>query len=304
MNIFRSKQMRQINLFVDEEDIEGLTIALTRMGTLQFVEERGNRSGGTWSSLARRYGSLERRLDDLLDALEIAREETSPPEELHPSQDIDSMQDSVKEAEESVHDLQEREKAAEHAVERSNLLVEEMELLAPMDIPVERLRELEHLHLTVGTIPAEELASLRASLFHISFVIIPALEYDGRVLIFTATTREHGAILDRALASAYFDQLALPQEATGYPDEVMDELQSRLADAKDRLGAIKQERKQVTREWRERLLALWRRARADAKVAETIGQFSREGEMYLVRGNVPEDALDDLLQKVRGITGD
>jgi vacuolar-type H+-ATPase subunit I/STV1 len=304
MNIFRSKQMRQINLFVDEEDIEELTIALTRMDALQLIEERQNRSGGTWSSLARRYGALERRLDDLLDALEIPRKEAPPPKDLHPSQDIDPMQDTVQKAEQSVHDLQERENAAEHAFERANLLVEEMQLLEPMDIPVERLRELEHLHLTVGTIPTEELASLRASLFHISFAIIPALEYDGRVLIFAASTREHSAILDRALASAYFDQLQLPQEASGYPDQVMDELQSRLANAEDHLNAVKQEHQQTVEEWGEQLLSMWRRARADVQVANTISGFGREGDMYLVRGQVPESALDKVVERAKAITGD
>jgi vacuolar-type H+-ATPase subunit I/STV1 len=96
--------------------------------------------------------------------------------------------------------------------------------------------------------------------------------------------------------------LRLPQEAAGHPEQLMDELQTRLADANDHLAAVKQERQHLAGRWEEELLELLRCAKADAEVADTISQFAHEGQAYLVRGQVSENALHDLLQKVEAVT--
>jgi V/A-type H+-transporting ATPase subunit I len=299
--------MHKVNIFVPQENIEELTTALARLGTLQLIKESefegwGGEAGGTWSDLSSRYSSLERRLNNLLDALEIPRKEGPLPKELRPSEAVQQMEDTTREAEATVHDWQNRQRAADRAAERSRLLVEEMQLLRPMQIPVEKLREMKHLHLTIGTIPAENLASLWVPLFRMHFAIIPVLEYDSRVLIFAASTREHGVILDRALASAFFDPLRIPEDVSGHPEEAVDQLESRLADAEGRLRALEQERRQIVEQQGEDLLALWRRARADARIAHAISEFGREGQIYLVIGWIPHGALDELVHTVREIT--
>jgi V/A-type H+-transporting ATPase subunit I len=299
--------MRKVNIFVPQENIEELTIALAQLGTLQLIKESefegwGGETGGTWSDLASRYSSVERRLSNLLDALDIPRKEGPLPQELRPSQAVQQVENITREAEKKVHDWQDRQRAADRAAEHSRLLVEEMQLLRPMQIPVEQLREMKHLHLTVGTIPAENLASLWVPLFRMHFVIIPVLEYDSRVLIFAASTEEHGVILDRALASAFFDPLQIPEDVSGHPEEAIDQLQSRLADAETRLRDLEQERQRIVEQQGEDLLTLWRRARADARIASAISDFGREGQIYLVIGWIPRNALDELVHTVREIT--
>ena len=71
--------------------------------------------------------------------------------------------------------------------------MEQMRLLAPLEVPVEQLANLKRLHLVVGTMPTANLARIQTALFRIPFVIIPAYTHADRTLVFAATSQEYAA---------------------------------------------------------------------------------------------------------------
>lgn len=306
--MFKSIPMRKINVFVLEEHVEDVTVALARLKAFHVTGtpniEKWTEAGGRWSGLADQYHTQTRRLAAVLQTLQIERTEAPAPAPLEPRSDVFRIEDGLYDAEREAQAWSDRRHATEQNLEQLRLLRQSVRQLAPLDVPVERLRELEYLYLSVGTMRAANLADLEIALFRIPFVIIPVHEHDDRVLIFAASAQEHGAILERALQSAYMEPLELPDELTGSPGDVLDELEGRIAEADQRLTRLEEERDQLAQKHGERLLSLWRQARSNAAVAETMSQFSRHGRIYLLAGWVPEPRLEDVIAVIRETTDD
>lgn len=299
--------MRKVNIFVSEENVLDITIALGRLGVLHLDEaevDEGWQSsaGGYWSEQADRYASLERRLRNALDTLGISREGVEVPDQLVPKEDARMIEEKVRDVEEDLDEWQERKRAAKRTRERLELVVEESRLLSPLEISMEALQELDHLHLAIGTIPKEDLTGLQMAIFRIPFVIIPIFERKDRALIFAATTKDNAAILDLALKSAFFEPLELPEGVSGSPDEVLADLEKRLQEVEKQLAHLEEERQQMAEERGDRLLEWWRRSQGDARVTDLIGRFGRHGETYLIVGWVPEQDLDGLIKTVSEVT--
>ena len=303
--MFMSERMREVNLFILDEDVEAVIAALARLGVLQLEEEGGHRDAsqeGRWSGLAGAYTAQYRRLTELLATLEITPQETPLPDQPDIDGELSRIAATVHEAEEAIEGWQQRTQDATREQERLQLNIEQLRLLTPLDLPVERLTQLHSLYLTVGTMPGANLARIQTSLFRIPFVIVPAYEHGPRTLIFAATTQEHAPILDRALHSAFFETITLPQGVTGSPSQALAELAHRLRDVQEQLSTLNQERGQLADAWRVRLLTAWNWARAGTVLAEAIQRSTLQGRIYLVSGWVPTSALDSLIATVQDVT--
>lgn len=305
--MFSSAPMRKVNIFVSEENILDLTIALGRLEVLHLDEAEvaegwESSTGGYWSEQANRYASLERRLRNSLDTLGVSREGVDAPDQLVPREDARVIEEKIRDVEEELDDWQERKRAAKRARERLELVVEGTRLLSPLEISMEALQELDHLHLAIGTIPREDLSGLQMAIFRIPFVIIPTIERRERVLIFAATTQDNAAIMDLALRSAFFEPLELPKGVSGSPDEVLADLEKRLQEVEERLAQLEEERRQMAEARGDRLLEWWRRSQGNAQVTGLIDRFGRHGETNLIVGWVPERDLDGLIKTVSEVT--
>ncbi|HBY95383.1 MAG: hypothetical protein M5U01_42685 [Ardenticatenaceae bacterium] len=304
--MFAPAQMYEVNIFILEGDVEKVALALARLSAVQLadaeaLEEWAGEGTGRWAGLASIYATQERRLLDLLQALQIA-ESGIPPPCLEPGNDVARIEEVLQEAERVVQDWRHRKEAADRQARRLRLVREQIRLLAPLDVPVERLRQLRYLHLTVGTIPSANLARLQTALFRIAFVIIPVYAYDDRTLIFAASTHEHAPILDRALRSAFLEPLDPPQDVTGSPAQALTQLEERLEATQGALTELEAERERLAQTWGPSLLALWQQARTDAALADAIRRFGRHGQIYLVVGWVPAHALNQVIQTVQDVT--
>lgn len=303
--MFMSERMREVNLFILDEDVEAVIAALARLGVLQLEEEGGHRDAsqeGRWSGLAGAYTAQYRRLTELLATLEIAPQETTLLDQPDIDGELSRIAATVHEAEQAIEGWQQHTQDATREQERLQLNIEQLRLLTPLDLPVERLTQLHSLYLTVGTMPGANLARIQTSLFRIPFVIVPAYEHGPRTLIFAATTQEHAPILDRALHSAFFETITLPQGVTGSPSQALAELEHRLRDLQGQLSTLNQERSQLADAWRVRLLTAWNWARAGTVLAEAIQRSTLQGRIYLVSGWAPTSALDSLIATVQDVT--
>jgi V/A-type H+-transporting ATPase subunit I len=301
--VFNPTSMFRLNIFVPERDIQAVTVTLGRLEKLHLIDTRyvegWERQTDDWAERADQYASMRRRLDSLLDTLGFNPRQ-APAKKIPESVDsLHAIREQVTDLEQTVQKWQQREQSAQDEAERLRLLLEGMNLLRPLDISIDKLHEFEHIHFTVGMLPEENLSRLRAALFRIPFVIIPAYEYEGYVLIFAGSTQEGGPILVRALKSALFSPLELPEDIKGPPDEILKELNARLEEVESELEALDRERRELIEERREHLLSLWRGVRDEEVVSEVISRFGRHGEVFLISGWVPEGAVDDMIAEVK-----
>jgi V/A-type H+-transporting ATPase subunit I len=296
--------MQKVNIFVARDDIVDVIIALGRFHSLDLIEG-GNEGewqadrGGCWGQLSDRYESLARRLSSLIDVLDLARDDASEPQELAPASNTERFEHEVSQIEDLVQDWQENRRQAERRVEQLGLIVQGLRDLAPLDLSLEDISSLERLHVVFGTLPEDSSSDLRVVLFRIPFVLVPFADRDGAVLILAASARENAPILDRALKSAWFHPLALPEDATGRPVDLIGRYEERLKEAEQELKQLQDQKTALAREHGPKILSAWLRAESAATVAGTIGRLPRRGKIYVIPGWVPQSELDHLLEAVR-----
>jgi len=300
--------MHRVNIFLQEQDVEEVMVALARLEVLDVGEsaEQARWSANEdshWSDLTDTYTSQAHRLESLLTTLKIPHPEQQPPEELHPSNDVVRIRSTLTEVEQEVHAWQENTAEIEEQLKCLQLLQRSMQLLQPLDISVEDMHNLKFLHLVMGTLPRENFDNLQYILFRIPFVIVPIELDNERLLVFAATDQDDAPILDRALNSIFMEPLELPEDLAGTPAQVIPTLQAQQAEAEQRRKDLAQEREDLAKNWGETLLTLWRQARSNALVTRTISRLGYREGIYLITGWVPEwRALEKVMKTVEGIT--
>src|SRR5690606_11288416 len=138
-----------------------------------------------------------------------------------PTRDRLDLESDLLRFEARVGGWQDEASAAQAAVTDLTLAARQLELLAPLEAPVEDLRTLRHEHITIGTLPAKNVARVAAALFQVPFVLLPLERRGARTLVAAATAAEDAHVLDRALRSAFFEPVELPAHVTGRPPEAL-----------------------------------------------------------------------------------
>lgn len=298
--------MLEANFFVLDPDVEVVTTALARMEVLQLEDTapEGWAPSPEWTALANSYGNLALRLGEILKMLgcePILR--PAPEGDLHPARDWRDIEGRLAGMETRVQALQRQLKETKQEWERLKLSESEVQLLLPLDVPVEDLRHLRYQTAAIGIMPSENVPRVAEALFQIPFILIPLQSQKDRTLLLAASSTENAAILERALKSAFFEPIALPPEALGRPAEALQSLRRKAQEIEDRLNNLDHEQKRMASELLPELSALWRRVTADGKVAEAIRRFPKHGEVSLISGWVPARDLEKAKRAVESAAG-
>lgn len=303
--MFRPERMCEVNLFIYEEDIQAVTQALAQLGQLQIEpqsEVKGSTRQSNWQSLAASYAAQEQQLAELLNSLQVERVTTAFPEMLDVSNDLSQLSSTLQQAKSAIDNWQRRYHTAQDELSRLRLLIEQLRLLAPLNIPVEEMTALHDLHLTVGAMPTANLTRIQTALFRIPFVIIPAFKIGTRTLVFAATTPIHAPILDRALHSAFFEPIPIPEEVRGLPAQALAESEKQAVAITAKIAELDEQRVQLAATWQEPLLLAWNRARACHILSEAIRAFQLHGQVYLIAGWAPTSSLQRLVSVVQEVS--
>jgi V/A-type H+-transporting ATPase subunit I len=299
--------MLEVSMFVLEPDVEAVTSALARAEILQLedVQPEDWTPSGEWADLSTRYTSCRQRLGEMLSALGIARHLRNQRAEadLHPSRDWRDIEAGLAAIESSVFSLQNRLRETEHRLERLKLGESQVQLLLPLEVPVEDLRRLRSQSLTLGFMPTENVSRVAEALFQIPFVLIPLQQRGDRTLVLASASSENAAVLERALKSALLEPIDVPVEAMGRPAEALALLRREIGTAQRQIDELHREREQLAAHLGSKLENLSNRARADGKLADAIRHFPKHGDVFLITGWVPEDVVDQLKSAVEHAVG-
>jgi V/A-type H+/Na+-transporting ATPase subunit I len=300
------ERMLEVDLFVLEPDLEAVTAALARLEDFQLQDAapEGWTPAPEWTASANRYDSLGLRLHEMLESLGLKPGlELEPGEELLPTQDWREIEPQTAALESRVQSWQRRFKEVAQELEKLKLSESQVQLLLPLDAPVEDLRRLEHQTVMAGVLPTSNVSRVAEALFQIPFVLIPLQRRKDQTLVLAASSSENAAILDRALKSAFFEPIALPPEASGKPPEALEALKRKAQEIQNRLAELDRERQNLARELAPELTALWRRASFDAKLAEAIQRFPKHGEVFLISGWTPAGDMQRVRKEVESAAG-
>jgi V/A-type H+/Na+-transporting ATPase subunit I len=305
--MFAPAEMAEVDIFVFENDVEVVAQAVARLEVMHLLDVNtlgkwAEGVGTEWAGRISTYATQERRVKELLVQLGIEDTHQACEGRLNPSEEMLVIEGKLHDSEVAVHDLRDRTAEVKRELEKSELIAKSMEILAPLSVSISDLRELQHLHLVAGTIPAVNLARLEASLFRIPYSIIPVYHYEKRVLVFAFCAEEHAPILDRALESAFLDPLALPAGFGGTAQEALQQIEQQIIDANQKLTVLDNERKTLADQIAPELLEILARIQGDRAIAEAMAHFGHRGRVYLIAGWVPKNRVPDLRQAVESAT--
>jgi V/A-type H+/Na+-transporting ATPase subunit I len=291
----------ELSIFVGHGDLEAVVTALMRERALH-VDARESEHWApepTWAELSESYRALAARLTAVQHALGL--DDAPPAADLQPrpSQDRLALESALLRLETKVGGWQ----ADDEAVRRERVELEaarrQLELLRPLDAPVEDLRRLHHHHLTIGTLPTDNVARVAAALFQVAFVLVPLERLGERSLVAVATAREDGHVLDRALKSAFFEPVELPHGVAGLPPAALARVGDELAALRVRADEADRRRRALADEVAEDLRAALARARLDLEVCEALRRFPSRDGVTVVSGWVPARRLAAVEAQVR-----
>jgi len=306
--MFVPAEMSEVDIFVFDNDIEAVAQTVAHLGVMHLLDVNtlGKWAEGVsteWAGRVSAYTGQERRVLELLSQLGIEPAPAPYEGASAPAEELVVIEQEVQEIEASTHDLRETEAVARRELERLQLMTHSVEILAPLSLNLSDLRQTGQLYSVAGTIPAENIARLEASLFRIPYSIIPVYRYQNRVLVFAFCAQEHAPILDRALESAFLDPLNLPEEFTGTAQEILDQVSQAAREKQQKLDEIEAKRQALAQELAPRLLDMLARIRRNRAISEAMAHFGHRGRVYLIAGWVPKDKVQSLRAAVERVAG-
>jgi len=190
----------------------------------------------------------------------------------------------------------------EDQVREEPLIVNQLERLLPLDISLDRLCDLQYIHITVGRIPARNIDRLEHSLSDTPHFVI-TYRRDGKyVNVLAATLKCYASNLDSTLKSAYFTPIDLPADITGTPGEVLSAARVRARRTQLDLEREQAELELVKDRWAAELQRALYLIRVNLNALHLEERFACTGMTSILAGFVPEARADELVKQVRSVT--
>jgi V/A-type H+-transporting ATPase subunit I len=305
--MFAPKQMREINLFVAEQDVTAVTRTIARLGMLHLLDvsylgEKLPLEHADRRELIRSYAALKRRFQALVESIAPDQAPRSEPAKAVEARSIDQLTDRARHIEAEIQPITGRLATVEEEVEYLAPLIDQLALLSPLDIDIEDLQTLDYLYLAAGSLPTANLDRLETSLFHLPHVILPFQEAEEHVAILVFASQDRSEVLERALNSAYFAPFDLPVEFSGPLDEVLEQIRQQAAGFEKERKELHARLAGLWEKWGKDLLALSERAWIERILAESMEHFGRTGHIYLIAGWIPAKTLDGFLRHMDEVT--
>ena len=177
--------------------------------------------------------------------------------------------------------------------------INEATAFSKMNMPFSDLDQLSYLTLRLGRLDPKGITELRETLGERA-VVIP-LESGNRVL--AASSRKGRFTLDSQLKKFSFEPIAIPEDYTGIPSEMLSGLEEQLVRIEaelDKIYSQKEEMKKSASADLQRLISSWHRA---LTIEEIKSHFTATESMYHFSGWTPADMTVEIAGGLLEITG-
>lgn len=299
--MFKPASMSRMNLVLLERDERAVLRHLGRAGAVQLTRTPAEAEIAPPS--VQRSGESD-RLEQLAARLENFRRALPIPLEAERQTAAEITLDDAEKllgiADEKITPLLKQREALQRRL--AELAAAEMQVsgYCGADLPLDRAEASGFLHFVTGTLPAENLASLKIPA---DAALLPLSERADRLCVIALTTRRGRAGLDRALQQAGFEPEKLPATTGATADTLHEENlreKKRLADDLSRLDA---EILTLSREF----APAWRRIEItldnERRLRDASRIFFRTKSAVIISGWVASAGTSELEQRLREITG-
>ncbi len=291
------KSMSQVlGIFGDFKLLHLININETRLGKLGYV-------AGVQVDLLSRYDKALSRITRLIRELEIKGPVPPLGKAPRPDQDIFHLEEKLSEIEDDVSSYLLEGKKAEKELVKKQELISRLSLLEPAGIDFTRLAGLRFVHCAFGILPGENRERLEESLsdIHHSLVKINEMK-NNRLVMATFCLKQDREVLERALRSAFFQQLEIPHGLKGPVSRVIKDLKKELPGLEAKAKAALEAKEKFRQKFAETLLLMRERAYLSKVLLKAQAKFGKIDHTYLLTGWLPVNLFDQLKDRIMKAT--
>ena len=305
--MFYPKAMTEIEIIVPAKDLLAVTKVLSGRGTFHQVDsgylspEIKSTSVNTWQEKAIAYTGLERRIQNIIQALGI--EEGNPPKsEFEALAQVENVGPVVDQIELEVKKITELAAEEHKKVEQLQGILNQLEPVADIDLDISALRNPHFLFSMLGSMPVANMERLQTSLFRVPFVFLPLRQDNQNAVVWLVGAKNNADILERAARSAYLNPLILPDAYQGTPAAIIKSLKKNIVDSQKIIEAQKSEIAHLRKTYQKQLQSLLWEVRSSRMLTDAITRYGRLQYTYVVVGWAISAGVEDLKQRIKQVS--
>jgi V/A-type H+-transporting ATPase subunit I len=296
------REMSEIELIVPSKDLLAVTKVLSGYGVFHQTDSNypgvASGSSNTWQETAGHYSVLERRIQTLMQQLDI--DEGRPPSKDYEAMvDLEKLRSTVEQIEAEVRSSTDELSEQRKRLEQLESIVHQLEPVEDVDIDISSLRDSRYMFSMLGQMPAANLDRMQTSLARVPHVFLTLRADPARPVVWLAGTKSNSDILERAARSAYLDALSLPSDYQGTPGNIIKSLRNTIESTQRRIKELQDALGRMGLERREQLRDLLWQTHTSRVLSDAIVRFGQLRHTYVVTGWVPTDSMDDLTRRLK-----
>jgi V/A-type H+/Na+-transporting ATPase subunit I len=300
--MFFPEAMTEVELIVPSKDLLAVTKVLGKHGVFHQIDSTylglENLGPNTWQERAASYSTLERRIQVIMQNLNL-EEEYAGPSDVETVADLEPLQNAVDRIEGEV-----KQTTDQLAVEKKNLeqlesQLHQLEPIAQTNVDVGALRKSNYMHSVLGIIPAENVSRLETSLSRVPHAFFTLREDPKRPVVWLLGPRSNSDIIDRAVKSAYLNPLTLPEEFEGTPAAITESIRKAIETSKQKISKLNEDLAKLAATHKNELRRLLWDTHVSRLIADAIARFGQLRHTYVVVGWVPSADMESLTQRLK-----
>jgi len=304
--MFFPREMVEIELIVPSKDLVAVTQSLSGYGVFHQTDSNypgvASGSANTWQETAAQYAALERRVQTVMQALNI--DEGQPPaSDAHAERkgmaEIETVRPLVEQIEEEVRSTNDELSELRKRLEQLESILHQLEPVEDVDIDISSLRDSRYMFSMLGLMPSANLDRLRTSLARVPHVFLTLRSDPGRPVVWLAGTKANADVLQRAARSAYLDPLSLPEDYQGTPEKIIESLRNTIESTQRRIEELEATLGRFGEQRRDQLRDLLWQIHTSRVLSDAIVRFGQLRHTYVITGWVPVDKLGDLTHRLK-----
>jgi len=300
--MFFPEAMNEVELIVPSKDLLAVTNILGKHGVFHQIDSTylglENLGPNTWQEKAAGYSNLERRIQLIMQNLNLS-EEYSGASDVDSLSDLEPMQSAVDRIEADVKKTSDQLAAEKKSLEQLESQLHQLEPIAGANVNVGALQKSSYLHSVLGIIPAENVSRLETSLSRVPHAFFTLREDPKRPVVWLVGPRSNSDVIDRAVKSAYLNPLVLPEEFEGTPAEINASIRKAIEISNQNISQLNATLARLADEHKQELRKLLWDVHVSRLIADAIARFGQLRNTYVVVGWVPSAVLAGLTQRLK-----
>jgi V/A-type H+-transporting ATPase subunit I len=305
--MFYPQEMTEIEIIVPTKHLLPVTNLLGKQGVFSQTDvnylgsDKQSEQPNLWQEKVTAYSLLERRLQSIIQALDIKKLPLNK-QALSEPVDIEQTKGLVDVLEREVKGVVEQINTETKNIEHLNNLLQQLTPLADIEVDFSQVHDSRYLFSILGMMPPENIDRLRTSLARIPFVLYPLSQKNQKAVVWLASSRENADVLNRAARSAYLDPLTLPAGMQGTPSQIITSLTASIKSSEEKITQLRVALEQLNKDKQEQLLDLLWNVRCSHMIASAIVRYGRLKYTYVIVGWLFSSNLEYLKEKLHAIS--